>query len=300
MRDHAEPVAESKPAAPPNADLDSGALQRALRQILRPLVRLLISKGIPFTYASNLLKSLYVEVADRHFPIEGKRQTDSRLSLLTGVHRKDIKVLRSPSNEENSAQSPLSLGAQAIARWLADYPASDGGGQPLPRLETHTTEPSFQTLIQSVSNDIRPRAVLDEWLRLGIVRTDAEDRICLNVNAFVPEAGSDDKAGQFGRNLHDHMAAGVSNLIGGADPFLERSVHYNNLSFRSVEELAALSEELGMEALKALNRRARKLQNRDSDSKGANQRMTFGTYFYNEPDGDPNTRNESKKGDDKK
>ena len=66
---------------------------------------------------------------------------------------------------------------------------------------------SFETLVASVNTDIRPRAVLDEWLRLGVVQIDDSDQVCLVVDAFVPEKGLDEKAFLFGQNIHDHLAA---------------------------------------------------------------------------------------------
>ncbi len=62
----------------------------------------------------------------------------------------------------------------------------------------------------SVTRDLRPRAVLDEWIDRRIVTIDAEDRIALAEAAFIPQHGDDDKLYYFGRNLHDHMlGAGV-------------------------------------------------------------------------------------------
>ncbi|MGB8275288.1 MAG: DUF6502 family protein, partial [Alphaproteobacteria bacterium] len=63
------------------------SLVAALRRLLRPLVRLLVAEGIPFMYFTNLLKGVFVDVAVEEFRIKGKEQTDSRISLLTGVHR---------------------------------------------------------------------------------------------------------------------------------------------------------------------------------------------------------------------
>ena len=62
--------------------------------LLRPLVHLLLSKQITFPILTTLLKELYVEVASEEFQIEGKRLTDSRINLLTGIHRKDVRRFR--------------------------------------------------------------------------------------------------------------------------------------------------------------------------------------------------------------
>jgi len=262
----------------------SPALVAALRRILSPLVRLLIAYRIPFPYLAGLLKGLYVEVADREFPVAGKAQTDSRIRLLTGVHRKDVKRLRGERPEAVPEPPELSLSAQLIARWigLADTLDEAGRARPLPRLAKNADGPSFEGLVASVSQDIRPRAVLDDWLAQGIAHLDEADRVVLNVEAFIPEKDLDEKSFYLGRNVHDHLAAAVANLLGPAPPYLERSVYYARLSPESARELDALARAEAMRALKAVNRRALDLKTQDAGRADATRRIAFGAYFFSE------------------
>lgn len=269
----------------------------ALRRILRPLVRLLLAHGVTYPFLANLLKSVYVEVAKEEFPLPEKKQTDSRISLLTGVHRKDVKRLSEEPKVGKLPPPSISLGAQLVARWVsqAAYLDRQRRPRPLPRLARDGGVRSFEALVESVSKDIRPRAILDEWLRLGVARIDEQDRVCLNVEAFIPEKGLDEKAYYFGQNLHDHLAAGVHNLLGRPPPFLERSVYYDRLSPASIQELTVLSKEVGMQALKEINRRAIKLERRDAAGQNAGMRMNFGIYFFSAPHDDtPNEEGNGK------
>jgi hypothetical protein len=176
----------------------------------------------------------------------------------------------------------ISLGAQLAARWItaAEYLDADGQPVPLSRLASDGGDKSFEALVASVSKDIRPRAVLDEWVRLGVAHIDESDRVCLNVAGFIPEKGFDEKAYYFGQNLHDHIAAGTHNLLGRPPPFLDRSVYQEQLTEASVAELANLARDLGMQNLKAIHRRALALERRDAGAADANRRMNFGIYFY--------------------
>ncbi len=265
----------SQSGAPP-------ALVSAVKRVLRPLVGLLLDHNLTYTWLSGILKSIFVEVAEREFRLPGKDQTDSRITLLTGVHRKDVRRLRREPAADEAPPASIYLGAQLVALWISDdrFLHRAGDPRPLPRRRQDDGQPSFEDLVTSVSKDIRPRAVLDEWLRLQAVEVDDQDRVCLKVEAFVPSKGFDELAYYFGRNLHDHMAAARHNVQGGEPPFLERSVYYDELSLDSVKALAALSEKEGMKALKTLNRRARQLQNRDRESPHAQHRMNFGIYFF--------------------
>jgi len=254
----------------------------ALRRILGPVVRLLIARSVPFPVAAEVLRALYVEVASDEFAVDGRRQTDSRVNLLTGVHRKDVKRLRQARGAPAVLSRKASLTSLLIARWttLDEYRDEDGRPQPLPRsAQQHA---SFESLVRSVSTDIRPRVVLDEWQRLGIAEVDEDDRVHLRVEAFVPPKGSDEILHYLGRNVRDHLAAAVHNVLDDGDKFFERSAAYDQLSPESVAELKAMAGERGMDALRALSRRAMALQRRDGSNDGATQRMSFGAYFFSE------------------
>ncbi|MEE2672181.1 MAG: DUF6502 family protein [Myxococcota bacterium] len=270
------------------------ALVTALQRLLVPLVRLLLSHGVTHPFLGNLLKRVYVDVAESEFALERRRQTISRLSLLTGIHRKDVKRLREERAEVTAVPRSVSLGAQLVSRWMGLAEFRDGADpRRLPRLAPADGSPSFESLVESVSKDIRPRAILDEWIRLGVVHLDDEDRVCLNERAFVPEKGFDEKAHYLGRSLRDHLSAAGRNLLGREAPLLERTVYYDDLSVASVDELSELSRTLGAEALEAVNRRAIELQGRDASGGDTSRRMSFGVYFYEEadegaePPGDP-------------
>jgi hypothetical protein len=264
----------------------SPALVTALRRVMRPFVKLMLAKGITYPFLSEMLKDLFVEVAENEFKIGGKSSTDSHLSLLTGIHRKDIKRLRHGAQSDTEpVPQAVSLGARLVGLWTSDPRFLDENNQPrpLPRFTKEGGEISFEGLVTSVSCDIRSRVVLDEWLRLGVAHFDDGNRVCLNTAAFIPANGFDEKVYYFGHNLHDHAAAAASNLLGENQPYLERSVYYDGLSADSVKALAEKSGHLGMESLLAINKAAMELEKNDALKNEPRQRMTFGIYYYSEP-----------------
>lgn len=275
--------------APPPAEAPSSAFVSAIRHLLRPLVKVLLARSIPFPFLANLLKSIYVEVAAEEFLLQGKPQTDSRISLLSGVHRKDVKRLRSEMLQEQTIPPAVSLSARLVKLWRSDPQRLDETGRhrPLPRLMSEGGAESFEALVSSVSKDIRSRVILDEWLRTGIATIDEEGRVCLNTDAFLEGGGLDEKAYYFGQNVHDHLSAAAHNLLGQSPQFLERAVQYGNLSPKSVAELAELSRQLGLQALETLSKRATELEAQDKDDPAASQRISFGVYSYQTEAGKP-------------
>ncbi|MCO6056071.1 DUF6502 family protein [Pseudomonas sp. MOB-449] len=267
------------PSLPPS-------LLPALQHVMRPLVRLMLKKGVTYTGFADLLKEIFVDVAEREFRLDDKPPSDSRISLLTGVHRKDVRRLRAKTaGEEASLPETVSFGAHLVSVWLNNSPFCEQPGQPRPlaRLASAGGENSFDGLVATVSKDIRARVVLDEWLRLGVVRVDDQDRVHLETMAFIPQRGFDEKAAYFRHNLHDHACAAVHNLTEAGEPFFERSVHYDSLSQAGVNQLRESVRTEGMQVLIGFNQLAAALEERDVPAPDARQRITIGLYFYTEP-----------------
>ncbi len=256
------------------------ALIEAIQRLLRPLVRLLLAKQITYTYLISLLKPLFVDVAVTEFKLEGKQQTDSRLSLLTGVHRKDIRRFLDEPKIDLTPPANVSLGARLVARWNgeSDYLNEQELPMSLPRFMQADGSPSFERLVSEESKDIRSRVVLDEWLRLGLVEIDANDFVSLRTGAFIPEQGSEEKLYYLGRNVRDHIESAVHNVLDETPPFLERSVYSDGLSPKAIEELAKMAESMSMDVLRAVNKRAQELKKTSSGNQ--KNRMTLGVYFY--------------------
>jgi hypothetical protein len=256
----------------------------ALRRLVRPLVRVMLNHGVQYPMLLELLKSEFVHVAEAEFALDARAQTDSRISLLTGVHRKDVRRLRDTRIEDAPAPRTVALGAQIVATWTASPKLTDSRGRPLPlpRLRNNGGEKSFEALVESVSKDVRSRVVLDEWLRLGVARVDEDDRVCLDTGAFVPQKGFEEKVHYFGQNGHDHLAAMAHNLAGGKAPFVERSVYYSGLTPEAVAALTRLAERHGMRGIQAVNRRAAELKQSGAGKSEAVHRINFGIYLYSE------------------
>ena len=213
------------------------------------------------------------------FCARGKEQTDSRVSLLTGIHRKEVARLRGAGAPVHETPAALSRTSAVIARWLAAPDSPMRGRAAGVAAHGRGRCAVIRALVACVTKDVRPRAVLDEWLDRKLVTIDDDDEIELVEAAFVPSGADDSKWHYLGRNLHDHIAAAAENVSGPAPRFLERAVHYNNISPKLAKRLEARSRELAMDALKTANREANRALAKD---KGGDARWNFGIYIYSE------------------
>ncbi len=245
-------VATSKPSFA----LPGTLLLQALAWLLRPLVRLCLRSSVTFPVLADLLRTLFVTEAQRE--LSDARLTDSRLSLMTGVHRKEIRRLRGLAPEQQMVSEAVTLTSEVVARWLGTVGMTDHEGRPVPLPRVSAPgEPSFEALVESVTTDLRPRAVLDAWLDQGIAAMDPGGRVRLLPDAFVARPGRADQLFFFGRNLHDHLAAAAGNLLAvGTAPFPDASVHYDGLAPDVAARLEAVGREAAGRLLLDVNRAA--------------------------------------------
>ena len=257
------------------------ALVKAVNMLCKPLIRLLIEKGITFPQFRELMKELYVEVADEQFSLDDKKPSDSRIFVLTGIHRKDIKRIRQQNEDENQQiTSSASLSGEIVARWSSMPEYLDDKGKPSALLKSGKgNEAGFDQLVSSVNKDVRPRVILEEWLRLNVVRL-KDDYVVLNKSAFVTNKEFKEMAYYLGHNVHDHMASCVNNILEENEPMLERSVYYASLTENSVNKLKAIASKKGDDLLQHLNKQAIKLYDADKHKDDATHRMRLGVYWY--------------------
>ena len=255
----------------------------AIRKILRPLVRLFLSYKVVFPQVAEILKSVYVDVAEDEFRLPEKPQTDTRLSLLTGIHRKDIKRLRNQNQTEKEVPAVVNMGVRLVSRWIGEPYYQDDEGKPLLLPFKAENAPSLESLVLDVcKRDIRPRVILDEWLNLGVVSIDDQQRIALNTQAFIPSKGFDEKAFFLGHNISDHLSASAHNILGYKPAFFERCAYYDGLSQGSIDKLNDLVTQKGMETLLAINELAMTLKTQDMANTQEKHRIDIGLYVYHE------------------
>lgn len=258
------------------------AVMAAMRQIMRPLVRLMIRHGITLPSMVELLKQVLVDTVDKDLPVEGKRTTDSRVSVLTGVHRKDVKRLRDSSAKPSDIPKKMSLGTQVVNAWLTEPAWLNAKGEPLalPRTSDDHHRPSFEQLTESISNDVRPRAVLDELRRTGVVTVRDNGLVELLAPAYIPAEAEEEKLYYFEKASYAHLMAGVQNLEGVSPAFFDRVVQYQSLPASAIPLLQELLEHQGMALLQDINVKARQNKRKDADNPRS---IAIGLFFYHEP-----------------
>lgn len=258
-------------------------LTSAILKLLRPLVRLLLRNGMTYGDFADLSKWVFMDVAAKEFGIPGRKQSVSRVSVITGLTRKEVSRLQKIDTPDDSAIAhQYNRAARVISGWLRDKHFHDKQGHPA-ELKFEDSKNSFSDLVKKHSGDIPPRAILDELLRVGTVQMDEDDRICLLTDGFVPRTGEKDKLHILGTDVELLLSTIDYNLRQvGQTPRFQRKVAYNNLPAEILPDFRQLSAKKAQALLIELDRH---LSKRDRDTnpgvEGTGQKKAgIGIYYF--------------------
>jgi hypothetical protein len=259
----------------------SAIILEATLGLLKPLVRLLLRHGVAYPAFAVALKRVFLEVAQTELHQTGRPASDSAVSLLSGVHRRDVRNLtRYATAPDPAAQAPMNMATQVVARWLTHPPYLDAHGQPRP-LARMEPDGGFDALVSSVSSDIRPRAVLDELVRLGIA-SETDAGVKLLEAGLVPRQGFAEMVSLLQANVHDHLAAASANLDEGSN-FLEQAIFVDQITAQSAQHLHAVSAKAWRQAFKTVMQEATARFDHDQIHalpEDRAHRARFGGYFF--------------------
>jgi hypothetical protein len=261
-------------------------LYAAIARILRPLIHILMRNGISYGTFADLAKWLFVDVANREFAIEGRKQTISRVSVITGLNRKEVKrVSELPVPDDQVSSERYNRAARVIAGWRRDkaFRNKKGGPADLPVTGLGST---FQALVKKYSGDMPFRAILDELIRVGAaVRTD-EGRVHLLARAYLPAGDETMKIHILGTDVA-HLITSIQHNLAPDErgPFYQRKVMYDNLPQDVLPAFRKLSTESAQKLLEKLDAW---LSDRDRDSSpgvtGSGRHIAgLGIYYFEEP-----------------
>ena len=229
-----------------------GALHAAVMTLLRPLVRILLNHGVPFNTFQEIARWVYVEVAEKHFALPDRKQTDSRVSILTGLTRKDVARIRKVAKPDDRAEAlSYNRAARVVSAWVRDYPMEGtvSGVSPLP-LEGE--EASVSALVRRYSGDMPVRAVVDELLRVGAIRIRPNGEAELIHRHYLPYMGEQRKLVYLGDDVADLIATIGHNLESPDKTFFQRKVFYDNIPLEHIDAVRAVARKRGETAIDAL------------------------------------------------
>ena len=257
------------------------SLFAAVTKLLRPLIRILLRNGIPYGIFADLAKRVYVDIAADEFGIPGRKQSISRISIITGLSRKEIsRVNLLPEQRDEDATERYNRAARVISGWVRDRDFLDDQNHPA-ELRMEGSGPTFNELVRRFSGDVPARAVLDELLHVGAVERVGTHSIRLIQRAYLPKTDEASMLDILGTDVQALISTIDHNLRSRTqESFFQRKVAYDNLPVEIVQELRRLSSSRGQTWLEELDRWLAQ-QDRDiNPSVGGSGRIRAGVGIY--------------------
>jgi hypothetical protein len=264
-------------------------LRLALRMMLKPLVKLLISQGVSHGDFSEAAKDVYVEVAIRHFD-KATKVNQSRIAILTGLTRKEVKNVIDRAMRSEPHGKNFSRPSRVLAGWHSDPLFLGPYGVPLEIPYESPVDggiPSFVDLVRTYSGDMAPRPMLKELMRIGAVVESENGTFKVLRRDFIPEALSAELVERLGEVTHNFFSTAARNIEkkGPDGGLFERIVFAENgVTDQAVGLFDAFVKHRGQEFLEELDNW---LVAREKEEKGVTRTIQtgFGMYHYiEEPD----------------
>jgi len=272
-------------------------LTSSVVKLLRPLVRILLRYGISYGEFAEMARWVFVNVAERDFGISGRKQTISRISVITGLNRKDVtRLTKTNIYEDKTAFGVINRAGRVIGGWVKDRSFHDHKGVPA-ALPLDGGGKSFTELVKLYSGDMPVRAVLDELLRIEAVKKNEDNTVSLLTRAYIPKNIDVEKIAILGADAADLMATIDHNLAVQRQPFFQRKVVYDNIPSEAVadfKEISAAEGQLLLEKLDVL------LSGQDRDCNpgiegSGRKRLGIGIYYFEENISDTGDKEKGKK-----
>lgn len=189
-------------------------LRRSCQLMLRPIASVLMKCGMTWKEFADIAKSVFVDVATKEFGIRGRPTNISRVSILTGISRKEVKRQRDLlSQEQATVTTKVTDATRLLSGWHQDPVFIDGDGGPMP-LAMAGPAPSFEALFARYGGDTPAQTLLKELTAAGSIATDALGRVVARTRYHMPVAMSEGNIRFFGSNLFDHAHTLNRNITG--------------------------------------------------------------------------------------
>lgn len=261
-----------------------------LDKIFRPLVKLLLKRGIVFSELVDYLKAMYVDVADNDSDFRTsnkKRPTVTRIAVITGINRKEVNRLLREDIDDSALGDRSSIWVQLIHKWTHDSNYSNNNAAKDLTYGREDDRYGFEELVKELTSDMTPKSVLDEMLEKKIVEK-KNKKVSLLMDSYVPLGNYDDE------ELWDIGTESIGELIStviynlhseeSVTKRLQRRVYFDNVARTSLPGIKTWSDD---ELIPLMQSAQKKLSEYDEGksfqkTRTGRFRVGFGVYYFEE------------------
>jgi hypothetical protein len=256
------------------------ALPAAVLRLMRPLVRILLRNGMAYGTLAELVRKVYVDVAYREFAPEGKKQTVSRVSALTGLTRKEVRrLLDDGMSAAAPGQERYNRAIRVISGWVNDRRFLGSNGKPAD-LPVEGVRKSFALLVKDYSGDIPTQAMLSMLEEAGSIRL-VKGKVRLIRHAYVPSGDAAEKIEILGSDVFELVSTIDYNLSAETDDLrFQRKVSYDNIDPEALDKLKKMSFSSAQALLEKLDKHYSASELKEGTGKKRGKYISLGIYYH--------------------
>lgn len=204
-----------------------------LRVVLRPVLQFCLRWSLTIQDLLESAKIVFLEVAADEIKRQGKDPNVSRLSVMTGLRRREVMRIWRDGDEKTSS---FGLITRVIGMWQQGKRFQGKNGKPKV-LGIDGEDSEFNRLVQSISRDLHPGTVLFELERLQLVsRTD--EGLVLKVESYFPKADPKEAFLMLAMDTADLMYAAEENILGNKKrQNLHLTTEYDNIRIDELPQI---------------------------------------------------------------
>lgn len=178
--------------------------------VLRPVARILLRYNIGFREFAEVAKMAFVDVATSDYGIRGRPTNISRVAVMTGLTRKEVRRLRDQLLDTSSISVKSTPLATIIHRWHSEDEFLSPDGSPA-LLPFSGEEASFSALVRKFGGDIPPGAMRTELKRVGVIEEHDDGSVSVLKRSIRPDSQVDNLCMSLSHGVYAHMCNVANN-----------------------------------------------------------------------------------------
>jgi hypothetical protein len=160
--------------------------------VLRPIAKILLRCGIGFREFSEVARAAFVDVASSDYGLRGRPTNISRVAVMTGLTRKEVRRLRDKIQDgERSVVVKTTPLCEVLHRWHSEDEFLSDTGEPK-ALPFSGESGTFSSLVKRYGGDIPPGAMRTELKRVSAIEEDDEGTLRVT-RRYVHPVGIEEK-----------------------------------------------------------------------------------------------------------
>ena len=198
---------------------------RSVFLMLKPLARMLLRSGIGYREFAEVAKSAFVHEASVGYGIRSRVTNMSRVAIMTGLSRREVKRIRSQNDSDLLTMPMDSPASEVLSQWYTNSLFLDSSGAPRV-LPLSGSDGCFADLVSQFAGDIPVGAMKTELLRVGAVEEDSGGNLRALKRNYLPPNLDD----RLEMSLREIIRPALETLANNCDPERSGQLFYQRVT----------------------------------------------------------------------